>query len=229
MDPARLGIVEVFNRREAARVVARFRQPLQRRFDPSQGADELVLSLAVQAGHAEDFAPLQIEREPVSVCPQAQPTAAQDNLVAERLMRLLAVMRFGEIALAGHQLQQVFLGDLALLQHADVAAVAHDRRPVADADQLGNAVGHDDDRTSLVAQLAHFAEKAFGGIQIERGRRFVEDQDPGLGQQGAPDGNPLLDAERQTANQNVGIELDAGEFLHQGTGDFVFFARRARF
>jgi hypothetical protein len=89
---------------------------------------------------------------------------------------------------------------------------------VADADQLGDAMGNDDHGGAAVAQLAHLAEQPLGRVQVESRRRLVQDQNLGLAQQGAPDGDPLLDAERQAADRHLGIDVEAGQLLHQGVG-----------
>ena len=72
----------------------------------------------------------------------------------------------GPAAASGHQPQQIFFVDVGLFQHADVAAVAQHRRPVADASHLGDAVRDDDHGGTVVAQLAHLREQTLGGIQI---------------------------------------------------------------
>src|SRR5437762_482265 len=59
-------------------------------------------------------------------------------------------------------------------------------------------------------------------------RRFVQDQDPRPGEKGAPDGDPLLEAERQAADQRVGIDVDAGELRHQRGGDRLLLLGRHR-
>ena len=84
-------------------------------------------------------------------------------------------------------------------------------------------MGHDDDCAARVAQLTHLAKQALGGIQIQRGGRLVQYQDTGLAQQSAPDGDPLLNIQRQQAHQHVGVDRHTRQGAHQRFGGVVFF------
>ena len=168
---------------------------LERRSDPRKRTHQLVLALAVEPGDAHYLAAPEVEVDAVRLGPDAQPVGPHDDFFACRVLRRVRLgMR--EVPVTGHETEQVLLGDLCLLQHPDVATVPHDGGAIADADELGDAVGDDDHRRALVAQLAHLGEESLGGVQIESGRRLVEDEHLRVHQQRPADGDPLLDGER---------------------------------
>ena len=119
---------------------------------PRQHADELILPLAVEAGDADDLAVPQVELDAGhSARRRGSRAFSARSLVSSAEV---GMCRTGRPALfAGHQAEQVLFGDLGLLQHADVAAVAHHGGAVGDADQFGDAVGDDEDGGAAVAQL----------------------------------------------------------------------------
>ena len=96
----------------------------------------------------------------------------------------------------GDQVEDLFLGDLFLVQRAHRHAVAQHGGPVGDLDKLGNPVGHDEDGAALRRKLAHLPEQPLGRLEIERRRAFVEDQHARVGQHPPGDGDPLLDRQR---------------------------------
>ncbi len=108
----------------------------------------------------------------------------------------MAWLELGACAfLAGDQLENSTLGDLLALEAPDIDAVAEHRRPVCDADQLGCPMGDDQDAGAARLQLPHFLEEPLGRFEIEGGGAFVEDENLRIGQQRAPDGDPLLETE----------------------------------
>ena len=88
--------------------------------------------------------------------------------------------------------------ELAVAQHGD---------PVADLEDLLQAVGDVDDPPPLGLQGGDDLEQAFqlGGGQ--HGRRFVEDDDPGLQRQGLGDAHQLLPGDGQVPQERAGIDV----------------------
>jgi hypothetical protein len=73
--------------------------------------------------------------------PDVKATRSQHNLIAQRFFarRLLHPRVFG---LAGHQREKILFGDVLFLQDADVASVTQHGGAIADADQFGDAMRH---------------------------------------------------------------------------------------
>ena len=86
------------------------------------------------------------------------------------------------LRVAGHQAEKIGLGDVALLEDADIAPVAQHGHAIGDARHLGDAVGYNQNAGARVAQFADFGEQPFGRIEVEGGGRFVEDEDFRLGE-----------------------------------------------
>ena len=136
----------------------------------------------------------------------------------------------GRTVLARHQAQEVLFRNLFLFQNADIASVAKDRGAVGNANQLGDAMGDDQDRRAAVAQSAHPRKQPLRGIEIERRRTFIEDEDARFGEKGACNRDPLFQAERQRANQRMRIDGLAGKLFHQlgGTRHLALLRQRLR-
>ena len=99
----------------------------------------------------------------------------------------------------------------------DVAAVAEDRRPVAQLEDLVEAVADEQHRDAAVAQAADDREQAVDLVRRQRGGRLVEDQDAGLDRQRLGDLDQLLVGHRQAADRRRDVELDV-ELLEQRLG-----------
>ena len=97
--------------------------------------------------------------------------------------------------------------DLARRQAGDVAAAAQHGHPVGDIEDLVQAVRHEQDGASLVAQLAHDAKKGLRLVVGERRRRLVHDDDRGAPQKGAGDLDDLFLGRGQAAGRLTGIDV----------------------
>ena len=71
-------------------------------------------------------------------------------------------------------------------------AVAKHQQAIADGEQLGELRRDDDDPFAAIRQRADYAEDLRLGLDVDTGRRFVHDQDVGLGGQPFADDDFLL-------------------------------------
>jgi hypothetical protein len=76
-------------------------------------------------------------------------------------------MRAG-LVVSRHQREQVLLGDLVLLEDADIATVAQHGGAVRNSDEFGDPVRNDQHGRAAIAQAAHLGKEPFGGIEVER-------------------------------------------------------------
>ncbi len=118
------------------------------------------------------------------------------------------------LAPAGHEPKQVFLGDVCLLQHADVPTVAQHGRPVADAGHLRDPVGNDDHRRARSRSSRIFANNRSVELRSSAAEDFIENKHTRFAQQRTTDRDPLLDTQRQSADEHVKIKLEARQFRH---------------
>ena len=208
-------ILQVVDLGEAPARVGHQRRGPRGTIDAGEDADELALALAVEAGHADDLAPVQAEGNVRPLRPDAQAVGLQQHLVVQHLFDLFRKCTVRRRRLARHQAQQVLLGDVLPFEHTHIAAVSQHRRAVRDFDQFGDAVRDDDDGRALFAKLAQLGKEPLRRIEVERGRGFVEDQHIGLAQQRPADRDPLLDAEREAADQRARVYRLCGQLAHQ--------------
>ena len=99
----------------------------------------------------------------------------------------------------------------------DVLAVAEDRRPVAQVEDLVEAVADEEHRDTAIAKPPDDREEARHLVGRERGSRFVEDEHPSLDRQRLRDLDQLLVGHRQAADGRVDVELHL-ELIEQGLG-----------
>ena len=90
----------------------------------------------------------------------------------------------------------------------DVPAVAEDRRPVAQLEDLVEAVADEQHRHAAIAQPAHDREQPLDLVGGERRGRFVEDEHAGLDRQRLGDLDQLLVGHRQAADRRADVEVD---------------------
>src|SRR6185312_10695944 len=89
---------------------------------------------------------------------------------------------------------------------ADQAAALQDHDAVADGEDVVEAVADDDLGDAVALQLEHGVEELGRGGDGKIGGRLVEDNDLGVGDDGAGDGHRLLAA----AGQRLDLEADRG-------------------
>ncbi len=98
-------------------------------------------------------------------------------------------------------------------------AAAHHRHAIGDRHDLAQLVGDEDDGLALVLELPQNAEQMIGFVRREHAGRLVEDQDLGALEQRFEDFDALLQADRQVADDGVGIDVElivAGKPLELG-------------
>ena len=197
-------------------------RPAQRGLDPGEGLYEVGLPLPVEPGHADHLARVEVEIEGRRVGPDPHVIGAQHRAVGLLLDRPAGGMRAFAFR-PGDQVQDLFLGDLFLVQRAHRHAVAQHGSPVGDLDKLGDPVRHDEDGAALRRKLAHLPEQPLGRLEIERGRALVEDQHARVRQHAAGDRDPLLDRQRQLANDRLRVEIEAQQLAHDLLGPGIAF------
>ena len=99
----------------------------------------------------------------------------------------------------------------------DVAAVAEDRRDVAQLEHLVEAMAHEQHRHAASAQAPHDREQPLDLVRGERRGRLVEDEHAGFDRQRLRDLDELLIGHRQATDRRTGVEMDV-ELLEQRVG-----------
>ncbi len=123
------------------------------RLDAGEAADEIRLPVAIEPRHADDLAGVEREIDRRRPRPDAGLADTHDGLGALPLGD--GVARFSARALfAGDQLEDTALGDLLAFQAADIDAVAEHCRAIGNADELGGAMGDDEDAGALAPSAA---------------------------------------------------------------------------
>ena len=180
------------------------------RADAGERLEQLRLAVAGDAGDAEDLAFAQNEGDAVD--PHDAAIVAHDEIA--RLERDLARMRGPLVDLEDHLAPDHRVGELRRrglrgVEGRDHLAAPHHRDAVGQAHDLAQLVGDEDDRLVLALQHAQHLEELIGlGRRQHRGR-LVEHQDFRAAHQRLQDLDPLLQADRQFADDRVGIDLEA--------------------
>ena len=110
---------------------------------------------------------------------------------------------------ADHQLGKVLLVRLGRDPLADDLAAPDDRDPVGDLEDLVELVADEDDAVAAGREATEDLEDLLGLLRREDRGRFVEDEDLGVAVEGLEDLDPLLPADRQRADLDVGVDLEA--------------------
>ena len=200
------------------RVVLRRRQRLAvdqdfaaaQRPDAGQRLEQLRLAVAGDAGDAEDLARAQSEGDAVD--PHDAAVVAHDEIA--RLEHDPARMRLALVDLEDHLAADHRVGELGRrrlrrVEGRDHLAAPHHRDAVGEAHDLAQLVGDEDDRLVLALQHPQHLEELVGlGGRQHRGR-LVEHQDFRAAHQRLQDLDPLLQPDRQVADDRVGIDLEA--------------------
>ena len=150
--------------------------------DAGDAFEEFILSLALERGHAEDFAGIELKGNVVEKRPAPQAPHLERWLGARwrppvPLGRRRARRRRGCRRLAQHQLDDALLMSACALRDADGHAVAQDRRPVAQGGDLGHPVGDEDDGVAPLAPAPHHRIDALREVRGKGRRDLVEEQD----------------------------------------------------
>ena len=110
---------------------------------------------------------------------------------------------------ADHQLDHRVERQVLDLVGADVRAVPEDRDAVADLGDLGIPVRDVHERDALfLLELADELEQVLAGAVLQHVRRLIEDDDLGLGRQGASDLHHLLLGDAQPGDHLPGVQVN---------------------
>ena len=123
-------------------------------------------------------------------------------------VRLAAIDRQRDLA-ADHQLGEVLLVRLGRDPLADDLAAPDDRDPVRDLEDLVQLVADEDDAVALGRQAPQDLEDLLGLLRRQDRGRLVEDEDLGVAVERLEDLDPLLPADRQRADLDLRVDLEA--------------------
>ena len=195
------------------------------RIDAIEGLEQLGTACAKQARDADDLALVDFERDILEPSPpddrrfEAE-TVDLDHDIAELDDRL--GVQVGQGA-PDHAVDQRVLVPLGRGPTVDVLAVAQDRDLVGDLEDLTQLVGDVDDRVVLGLEPRDDLEEVGDLGLVERGRRFVEDQQLRVQGEGLGDLDQLLLADAQVLDGALGrdvevepVEIGARSRLHRG-------------
>ena len=176
---------------------------------PDEGLDQLVLPVARDARDAEDLAGPDLEVDPMDHLRSAVVVDGQARHL-ERVggrVRIAAIDRQRDLA-ADHQLSEVLLVRFGRDPLADDPAAPDDRDPVGDLEDLVQLVADEDDAVALACEPSQDREDLVGLLRREDSGRLVEDEDPGIAVEGLEDLDPLLPADGEGTNLDLGIDLE---------------------
>ena len=179
---------------------------------PDDRLDELVLAVAGDAGDPEDLARPDLEVDAADglaaavVRDLAGPATFSADVarVATRRGRRRAGRSRPTISSARSS-SSVSRRD----PRADDPAAPDDRDPVGDLEDLVELVADEDDAVALLGEPAEDGEDLLGLLRRQHGGRLVEDEDPGVAIERLEDLDPLLPADGQLADLDVGVDLEA--------------------
>ena len=105
----------------------------------------------------------------------------------------------------------------------DDAPGFHDRDAIAEDFGLFHVMGGQDDRFAALARALDEGPEGVAGLGVEAGGRLVEEEDLGVVDQGGGEGDALLLAAGEGAEEGAGAvgEIDAGEECGDGEGAVV--------
>jgi hypothetical protein len=114
---------------------------------------------------------------------------------------------------ARHQLDLARPGNRAFV---DGFAIAHDRYPVADGVELVQPVADVNHRDPTRLEATDHVEQDLDFAFIERGRRFVHDDDPRVGRDRPRDGHHLLQGNVERTERPPHVDVHAEAVQHRG-------------
>ena len=90
----------------------------------------------------------------------------------------------------------------------DDAALTHDRDAIGGRENLAQFMRDEDDRVTSCPPASAWSRRVLGFLRREHGGGLVEDQHFGLAIERLQDFDALTKADRQTADQRAGIEVE---------------------
>ena len=176
--------------------------------DAGENFEQLRLAVAGDAGDADDLAGADLEGNVGEAAHALCVDIAQVLHLQQRRARHGRLLRDPQQhAAADHQLGKFLRRGLRCLARRHHLAAAHHRDLVGHRHDLAQLVGDEDDRLSLLLQLAKDAEEMIGLVGRQHSRRLVEDQRVGAAIERLQDLDALLQADRQFARDGVRIDL----------------------
>ena len=174
-----------------------------------QGLDQLVLAVAGDPRDSEDLARTDIEADPLDGLVSAVVRDMQVRDDESRLGRVRFTAVDDELDVAAdHQRRQIVLVGLRRNPRAHHLAPPDDRDPVGDLEHLVQLVADEDDRVTLGGEASEDLEDLLGLLRRQHGGRLVEDEDPCLPVERLEDLHPLLPADRQRADLDIGVDVE---------------------
>ena len=180
--------------------------------DAEQHPGDLGAAGADESGEAEDLALADREADVAEDPDPGQPVDLEQDVTDRRLE--LREERHGT---ADHVPHEGGRGQPAGRGRDDVAAVAEDRRDVAQLEHLVETMAHEQHRHAAGPQAPHDREQPLDLVRGEGRGRLVEDQHAGLDRQRLRDLDQLLIGHRQATDRRAGVEMDV-ELLEQRLG-----------
>ncbi len=183
---------------------------LRQRQEAGDGAQELALAVAVHPGDADDLPFVDIQAQALDLH-QAAAIAYLQILEAEHHTagRLLRLVDLELDRTTDHHLGQVLLTDIRYIDGADVSSPPEDGAAVGHLLDLPQLVGDQEDGLALALQLPQDLHQLVDLLGGQHRRRFIEDDDVGVSEEGLEDLHPLLLADGDLLDQGVGIDGEA--------------------
>ena len=178
--------------------------------------DELRLAVPGNARDAQDLPGPDLERavrhdRAAPVVGHRQVRNGEDDVPR---LRGLLVDGEGDLA-ADHHLGKILLGGGLRIRLADHPSAPDDGDPVGDREDLVELVADEDDARPLGREAAQDGEDLDRLLGGKDRRRLVEDQDPRAPVERLEDLDPLLDPDRQVADERAGVDVEP-ELVGQG-------------
>ena len=191
------------------RAVRHFDGAARRLAQAGERLDELVLAVAGDAGDAEDLARPDVEADALDglVSAVVRDMQVRDDESRIGWVRFTAVDDELDVA-ADHQGREIVLVGFRRNPRAHDLAPSDDGDPVGDLQHLVQLVADEDDRVALRGEAPEDLEDLLGLLRRQHGGRLVEDEDPCLPVQRLQDLDPLLPADRQRADLDIGVDVE---------------------
>ena len=169
--------------------------------------DQLCLSVALDAGDADDFPAAHVERDAAQgrlakIIGRLQVVELQEHLA--RGCRLLLYLE--RDLSPNHHCSQFLLRDGFRVGFADQFTSPQHGDAVGDAENLLELMGDEDNRLSLAAEQLHHGEETFYLLRRQNGSRLVENQDIGLPVERLEDFDALLKTDGEVLDYCVGVD-----------------------
>ena len=174
------------------------------RGDAEQGQADVGPPRADQAGEAEHLPRAQLEADILERSSAPESLDLEDDLPGRGRRSLEEVAERPADHLADRRRRR----GIRPGPGRDPAAVAQDRDPVRDLEDLLHPVRDEEDRHALLAQRVHDAEEAAHLVGRQRRGRLVHDQGPHPEREGLGDLDGLLLGQRQPSSGLVDVEPD---------------------